>query len=317
MMVDVPVLAGTNYNDHYIGVQAGQLIGFETRSSTYTWSFYYMEGISEHWAWSITKLNEGHDDNHHRDGSTLQLWLRSSACQRRLTLAAGLGPHFYCDTVPSVKYEEGYENNHGLGLAVSMLARWRLRDAWWVEARANGILNDDRINTGGLLLGVGHDFESAWSGDPVPAGIWLNEAAVLGGKNIVNNFGSPSSGSFSVEYRRYLLPWLSVTLSAIHEGKTAMINRNGLAPQLWWGSYFSEGHISIGCGLGPYLAYDTCRKDQLQHSDNFALAAIFSYTTAYHFDSGVLLRATWHRVATAHDYNRDADIILFGVGFGF
>lgn len=313
----VPALAVTNDNDHYVGIQAGPLIGFGTRTTTYTWSFYYMEGISEHWAWSITKLNEGHDDNNHMDGSALQLWARTSAYQRKLTLAAGLGPQFYCDTVPSTKYDEGYEDNHGLGLVLSALARWRLNDVWWVEVRGNGVVNDNQIRTAGLLLGVGRNFESSWTGESIPAGIKLNEATVLGGMNIVNNFGSPRSGAACLEYRRYLLPWLNATLSAIHEGKTALINRNGVAPQIWWGKHFADGHLSFGFGAGPYLAYDSCREDQPQLSNNFAVSALLSYTAAYHFDSGALLRATWHRVATKYDYNRDTDIILLGVGCGF
>jgi hypothetical protein len=49
-------------NDHVVSFLAGPLVGFGTRAATYSWSFSYMEGFADRWAWSVTKLNEGHDD---------------------------------------------------------------------------------------------------------------------------------------------------------------------------------------------------------------------------------------------------------------
>ncbi len=312
-----PAFAFTN--DYSLTLMAGGLVGYGTRASTYGWSFSYMDGFAEHWAWSISKVNEGHDEDHHRDGSTVQLWGRTFAAERRLMLAAGVGPHFYCDTTHSTEYAQGYENNHGPGVMLSALGRWQMNKLWSLELRANTALNRDKVDTTAIMFGVGHSYEAAWIGDleTRPANIKLNEATALGGVDIVNSFGSEQGGAASLEYRRYFLPWLNVTLAGLYEHGADKVDRRGVAPQLWYGRHFSNGHLSMGFGIGPYLAYDSHREDQPQLAGNWAVSGLVSYTAAWHFDSGWLVRGTWHRVATAYNYNRDADIILAGVGRGF
>lgn len=310
-------------NDHVVSFMAGPLVGFGTRASTYSFSFSYMEGFGDgSWAWSITKLNEGHDEDHHRDGSTLQIWKRFAFMPGdRLTLAAGIGPQFWCDTVPSDKYAQGYEDDHGPGVVLSAMARWKLNDLWCLESRVNGAANSDKINTLGWLFGAGYTFEPSWTSTDSfrPGNVHLNEVTVLGGANICNSFGSETGYAYSLEYRRYLLAWLNATVGYLREYTKDVIDRQGVAPQLWWGRHFSDGHLSMGFGIGPYLATDKCRPDQphLADESEFAVSLLASYSAAYHFDNGALLRATWHRVATAHDYNRDTDVILIGAGYAF
>jgi hypothetical protein len=81
-------------------------------------------------------------------------------------------------------------------LVVSALARWQAGDRWWLEARANGVLNDDRIRTAALLVGAGYTFEPVWTGaaSARPSNVHLNEVTLLAGANIVNSFGSETGG---------------------------------------------------------------------------------------------------------------------------
>ncbi|MDD5676602.1 MAG: hypothetical protein PHW60_01250 [Kiritimatiellae bacterium] len=313
-----PCFASAAGNDCSISLLAGGLEGFGTRSSTYSWSYSYMEGLGEHLAWSISKINEGHDETHHRDGSSVQLWARTRLADRRLVLAAGFGPQFYCDTTDSDNYS-GYENNHGPGLVLSIGVWYYLDPAWSLQLRSNGVLNDDDINTLSLMVGLGYDLNPTDPSNPGfdPNAIKKNEITVFLGRSIVNSFGSERALAGSLEYRRYLLPWLNVTLGGIYEGKTSMADRQGLAPQVWLGRHFSGGRLSLGVGLGPYFAYDEQRTDNPALANDFCMSALASYTAAYHFESGVLLRFTWHRVITDSDYNRDADVLLLGIGYGF
>ncbi len=320
------VCAGSAFsmtNDSVVSFMAGPLVGFGTRASTYSWSYSYMEGFGDgSWAWSITKLNEGHDESHHRDGSAVQIWKRMGLLNGdRLVLAVGIGPQFYCDTTDSDHYEQMYENNHGPGLLLSAMARLRLTERWRLESRINGAVNRDKVNTLGILFGAGYEFDRSWTSDetPRPGNINLNEVSVLGGRNIVNSFGSELGSAFSAEYRRYLLSWLNLSVAYLNERTVDYVERQGVAPQIWWGRHFMDGHFSMGFGVGPYFAVDQCRPNQSQLADDskFSISLLASYTAAYHFDSGVLARVTWHRVATAHDYNRDTDTILFGAGYGF
>ncbi len=308
-------------NDHVVSFLVGPLTGYGSRAETYSWSFSYMEGFGDGWAWSLSKLNEGHDEDHHRDGTTLQLWKRMGLLSGdRLILGLGLGPHFYCDTLTSEDYEQGYENDHGPGLVLSAMARYRLTDNWWLESRFNTARNRDKINTGSIMLGAACTLEPAWSGGHArEVNVHVNEVTLLGGANIVNSFGSETGSAFSFEYRRYMFSWLNATVVYLAENTPDYVERHGVAPQLYWGRFFCKGHLSMGFGAGPYFAYDRQRSSQPHLSDqsNFDVSLLASYTAAYHFDHGVLLRATWHRVATAYDYNRDTDVILLGAGYGF
>ena len=68
---------------------------------SYQWQLDYRAGLGEHFAYSISYLNEGHLPDHHRDGYGAQVWARANALDRRLSLAAGVGPYFYFDTIPN------------------------------------------------------------------------------------------------------------------------------------------------------------------------------------------------------------------------
>jgi hypothetical protein len=59
----------------------------------FTYQLSYSEGLSDHFAWSLSWLNEGHIKDHKRDGVTPQFWFRSDFQEKRFSLAAGAGPY--------------------------------------------------------------------------------------------------------------------------------------------------------------------------------------------------------------------------------
>jgi hypothetical protein len=83
------------------------------------------------------------------------------------------------------------------------------------------------------------------------------------------------------------------------------------------GAPFFEWTDFHGGRRGPVFFRGHTPNGSTQLNDDFSVSGLLSYSAAYHFDAGPLLRMTWHRVATAYDYNRDSDIILIGVGYGF
>ena len=80
--------------------------------STYAWAVEYAQGLGENAYVTLAWLNEGHLENHHRDGLTAQIWARANLLDRRLSLALGVGPYSYFDTAQA---EQGgtYANDHG------------------------------------------------------------------------------------------------------------------------------------------------------------------------------------------------------------
>jgi hypothetical protein len=58
---------------------------------TYAWQGQHMEGLGDHFAYSLSYLNQGHFLAHHRDGNVANLWVRTNLLDRQLSLAAGVG----------------------------------------------------------------------------------------------------------------------------------------------------------------------------------------------------------------------------------
>ncbi len=89
---------------------------------SYSWLVSYSQTIDERFAWSISWLNEGHLDNHRRDGPSVQLWVRKYVLNRNLLFAAGAGPYLSFDTNTEGMGGGDYENVHKLGGFLSMTA---------------------------------------------------------------------------------------------------------------------------------------------------------------------------------------------------
>lgn len=57
-----------------VSVLAGAMNSGKEDQSSYAWTLSYMHDLNEDLAVSFSWLNEGHVDDHHRDGHTFQLW---------------------------------------------------------------------------------------------------------------------------------------------------------------------------------------------------------------------------------------------------
>ncbi len=58
---------------------------------TYAWQIQYLEGLGEHFAYSLSYLNQGHFTDHHRDANAVNLWLSTNLLDRHLSLGVGAG----------------------------------------------------------------------------------------------------------------------------------------------------------------------------------------------------------------------------------
>ena len=73
---------------------------------------------------------------------------------------------------------------------------------------------------------------------------------------------------------------------------------------------FNSGLWSIGAGFGFYSAIDKYRPAPGRHVSDVVSATV-SVRPIKNFD----IRFLWHRIVT--DYNRDTDIVLWGLGYRF
>lgn len=287
--------------------------------SSYSWQLEYREELFEHFAASLSYLNEGHVPAHHRDGHALQLWAQSDVFDRRLSLSAGLGPYYYFDTTPHPASGTSYTNEHGLGGALSLAAIWRTEAPWLFQLRTNWVKTFGRMDTVSVLAGIGYQLDA-----PKPVKSFdapaedqekttNNEITLFIGRTITNSFESERSTALSIEYRRGLLRYLDWTASWLYEGDSRLIRRDGLASQLWGVKAFLDDRMALGFGAGAYYSID--RQAGRNQDGDRIISAITTLTGSWRLDPHWSLRTSWNRIVT--NYDRDTDVIMGGIGYRF
>src|SRR6476660_9011055 len=127
---------------------------------TFAWEMDYQRSLGEHAVFSAGWINEGHLPGHHRDGPVAQVWWRTTAFAPRLSLAAGVGPYAYFDTVPTTT-SDGSHDDHGIGIIASAAASWRMDGPWSLQLRFNRIVTKHSADSSSLLLGAVYRLEGA------------------------------------------------------------------------------------------------------------------------------------------------------------
>ena len=281
---------------------------------SHAWLISYYQELGEHLAASFTYQNEGHVPNHHRDGHSLQLWGKTKAFSPRLTFAAGAGPYRYYDTT-APNDTGGYANEHGYGVLYSLTATWSTAGRWLYQVRLDHTETKNSIDTTELLFGLGYkldkDDASVYRGSESRAALKHDEVTLFVGKTYVNSFGAETDLATSIEYRHAFGPVLRGSVAWINEGNPHLIGRYGIVTQGWYEPSFFGDRFTLGVGLGLYVAVDEDRE-----GDHGAFAAgMFTMTASYRMGRDWTARFSWNRVLS--NYDRDTDVVLFGIGYRF
>ena len=154
-LMALPLILGGAAYAQELTLFAGGLKESGTKESSRVWAFEYQQPLNENVAASFSWLNEGHVPGHHRDGQSIQIWGRTHVFDRRLYLAAGVGPYLYFDTTVS-SAGGGYANIHGWGTVGSLAATYYSGSRWLYQVRFNRIVAHDSINTSALMFGIGY-----------------------------------------------------------------------------------------------------------------------------------------------------------------
>ncbi len=292
-----------------------------TNETSPVWAFEYQHPLSERLSASFSWLNEGHVPGHHRDGQAVQVWARSNLFDRRLSLAAGIGPYRYFDTTVA-KAGGGYANVHGWGTLGSLAATWFTDSRWLYQLRFNRIVAQNSINTNALMLGLGYQLEPVSDRGPQVATprqrdqATVHEVTAYIGQTIVNSYHSERDTALALEYRRGLGRHVDVTVGILNEGDPRLIRRTGITAQLWGvREVLASNRLTLGVGLGPYLAIDRHRGAAGGEGRDNKLSWIFTATAAFNVTEDWNARLSWNRINT--NYNRDTDVIMLGAGYQF
>lgn len=311
----------------YFGESVGSRASWPSSTA---WGLEFRQVDAPHFAWSFAYLNDGHFPGHHRDGVSAEAWV-PFAIADRLTLSVGGGPFYYFDTEHAQKLD-GYADVHGWAWLLSAdmrIALWShlQQPGWFLDLRYDWSAPAHDIETHSIALGVGYrmysDFASGTPTRGTVAGFSTDEIAGYVGKTVVNSFSSQWSFAEALEYRRQLVfPFLRTSLALVNEGDAQLVRRKGVIYELWGEPSFWDGNASVGVGWGGYTAVDKSRPTPGRH---------VSYVTSVTISARLLnlvpiwkstaigeqtdFRVTWHRIVT--DYDRDTDILLFGLGYRF
>jgi len=290
----------------------------DTHESSYSWQLEYSEGLGEHFATTLSYLNEGHVTNHHRDGTSLQLWTRTNLLDRRLSLAAGIGPYFYFDTA-GIGSNGTYTNDHGWKGMASLAATWYTESRVLLHLRTNWVAIGSKFDTLSVVAGLGYQLEAPATPGPAPRDppqrlqVTGHELTFYAGRTIVNSFNSEHSASLCVEYRKGLLPYLQGSVSWLYEGDTRLVRRNGLIAEAWAVRQFFDDRLILGAGGGIYTSLNHYDGQSNGSERNRLFSGIVSLMAGYEIVPRWHLRATWNRIVT--NYDRDTDVIMGGVGY--
>jgi hypothetical protein len=289
---------------------AGLLRSDEARSRTHGWLLSYTHELNARFAASLSYQNEGHVPSHHRDGYAAQLWARTSLLSPRLSLAAGVGPYRYFDTVSSSDDPLGYSDRHGWGMVYSLTATWHAGSSPWLyQLRADRVVLSHGIDTSRLTAGVGYRLQR----DLQRAGESARntEATLYLGKTIVNSLESQTATAHSAELRHTFGPLLRGSVAWLDENDAQLVKRQGLVLQAWLEPSFQRERLSLGIGYGPYIASDDQRRDR----NGLFGSGLLTLTASLRLTERWLARMSWNRVISRYD--RDTDVILLGVGYRF
>lgn len=277
------------------------------------WSIAYRSNWAPHFSSTISYLNDGHFPGHHRDGVTIEAWPQFITAGGHLTFAVGVGPFYYYDTTLASN-GAGYADSHGLAWLYSAAIILNTGDIGPVfEIRYDHTAPTKSIETDSLFVGFGYRMTSDFAGGILAqqaAEIPKNEVTGFYGHTQVNSFAHQEAVAWSAEYRRQIWGAFRVSGGFLNEGNAQLIRRDGFTYEGWLEPSFFDDAFSVGVGFGGYSAIDRYRL-----GPGRVVSGIVSLTLSYRLVQHVDARFDWHRIVT--DYNRDTDIVLFGLGVRF
>lgn len=291
-------------------VHSGAVHRNESHSNSMGYGVSYFQKTSDHTLVSLSYINEGHLEGHHRDGLAPQIWWRQMV-GRHFSLSAGIGPFVYFDTIGA---HEASSDNHGVGGILSAAVTWHSFSPFLVQLRTNWIPAVHSINTTSATIALGYQLDVS----KAPASSLLfkgeqpkNEVTLFVGRTVLNQFHTAQATAGAIEYRRNLAQHLDWTFTVLYEGDVVPIRRFGPVTQLWLVENFYGDRLSLGVGAGPYLTFDESDKN----TEIILTGPVITLTGACRLIYQWGFRVSWNRVTTGFD--RDTDVFMGGISYRF
>jgi len=296
----------------------GRLHGLGHARPTYAWSVQYFHYLEPRWALGLGWLNEGHLDNHHRDGPYLQAWRFHRIPTNNLRLGVGLGVYRSFDTT-SPGEGEPYRNDHALKPILGLRAVYPIAvGRWGVFAQATRILGPENRQTQSVMLGLTGRFgKREFQPEPQPVSeAPRQELSFLFGRTILNSLSSETTGflePFALEYRRQLGRHLAFSVAYTDEGDLEEAKRDGLSALLWVTNRSVGGAWLLGMGAGPYVNRSYPMEHAADQRVNIRTSIRYALLLGRDLGGHWGARLQWNRTVTRN--HRDTDILLAGLAY--
>jgi len=300
-----------------ISVLAGATEGIDAEGGSYAWQAEFRYNFLRNFAASLAWINEGHVEEHKRDGFAAQGWGRVPLLDNRLSIGVGAGIYQYFDTklLPAGKHA----NIHGWAPVYSLAATYFTESPWFVQVAVNHIHPESDFNANTYLVGVGYRLwkEAASPSGPGevdrPAKTTGYEVMPFLGQVVVNRpDNDPGIGS-GIEFRMGIDEHLDWTATWLNEDVPRTFHRTGLGTQIWLVDAFLARRITLGFGAGLYSFVDREPPQDSGESERLDIAGLLTVTASYRFSDRWFTRFNWNRVMS--NDSRDTDLFLLGLGY--
>ncbi|MET0857702.1 MAG: hypothetical protein ABWY27_13190 [Telluria sp.] len=196
--------------------------------------------------------NEGHPDNHHRDGFALQATF-TRALGAGVTAELSAGPYSTYNTTEVNGVEV---NEASRGILSSVALRYRL-DRWapglHLRLAYNHVWMHKAHRSHAVMIGVGRHFASVppyTEGTLLQGRLWLGASL---GSSKTTQTGRRAVASGTLEAKQYGGKW-ALSAKAVLEGDDeVLVDRRGVAVQGWFVQPVTRTW-QVAVGFGPYAA---------------------------------------------------------------
>ena len=300
-----------------ISVLGGATESIDTGERSYAWQAAFRHHVLRNFAASLSWINEGHLEEHKRDGFAAQGWGRVLLLDNRLSIGVGAGIYHYFDTKPLPA--GNHENVHGWAPVYSLAATYYSRRPWFAQVAVNHIHPDSDFNSNTYMVGVGYrlweeaDSPSGPGKGDHPAKTTGYEVMPFLGQVVINSPGNDPGIGSGIEFRLGIDEHLDWTATWLNEDVPGTFHRAGLGTQVWLVDAFLDRRITLGFGAGLYSYYDREPPPGTTASSRLDIAGLLTVTTSYRFSDHWFTRFNWSRVMS--NDSRDTDLFLLGLGY--
>jgi hypothetical protein len=252
----------------------------------------------------VVYYNEGHPDNNHRDGFSLQFtYARRFSDALAAELSAGPYTSMNTTTIDGVQLNQARR-----GMLYSAALRYSLGN-WMPGAHLrlgyNHVQMRDVFHSDAVMLGIGRHFTDV---PPFPetdlarSRLWLGASA---GRSVTSQSGTQAANGGMFQAKQYGGKW-AASLTAVFEGDDrTRVDRRGLAAQFWFVQPLTD-RWTAQAGIGPYVAEN---RRQNNHTRTHELITL-QFERALSEHSKAFL--AFHRVKSFQESN-DRDLFQLGL----